>query len=143
MLPSSSVSSGAGEGVSPLAGGCVLLVEDDPPSAKLVAVVLRHAACNVQVSTDPDAAILLLLAGLQPDAILLDLDLPGMGGLALARFLRVHPATARLPVIAVSASGAPNDERSALSAGCDAYIRKPIDVGSFSRTVADYLARPA
>jgi len=59
---------------------------------------------------------------------LIDIDLPGMDGVELCRRLRAEPATAGLPLLALSANAMPSEARRALQAGFDAYLTKPIDV---------------
>ena len=127
-----------GGGLS-LEGACVLLIEDDPASAKLEALLLRAARCHVQVARDATAGALLLLAGLRPAVILLDLQLPDMDGLDLARFLNARRATPRIPIVAVTSAGPSHRATDARAAGCDGFIRKPIDAETFATQVASYL----
>jgi CheY-like chemotaxis protein len=122
-----------------LAGVTVLLVEDDPKSAKLAAIVLRAAGADVHVATDATAAATLVFGGLRPAIVVMDLDLPGVSGLELARVLKSIDATRHIPIIAVTASGRAYDEDHARAAGCDGYLRKPIDPGSFAETIASHL----
>ena len=63
----------------------------------------------------------------QADAILLDLQLPGIKGLAIARQCREEPATCHIPIVAVTAFSSAYERADAVKAGCDAYLGKPLD----------------
>jgi two-component system, cell cycle response regulator DivK len=102
----------------------VLVVEDNPQNLKLSRVILEAAGYQVsvaQTSFEADAAIALRT----PDLILMDLSLPGKDGYTLTRELRQRPATARLPILALSSYAMPGDAERALTAGCTAYLTKP------------------
>ena len=62
----------------------------------------------------------------RPDLILMDIQLPGMDGLAATALLKQHPATAAIPVIALTALAMKDDEEKSHMAGCDGYIAKPL-----------------
>jgi two-component system, cell cycle response regulator DivK len=111
---------------SQLAGLPVLIVEDDAASAKLVAVVLQTEGCVTRIARSAEEA-LAVIETFSPRVIVLDLILPRMSGLLLAERLKKGPATRDIPIIAVSAFNGPETVRIAESAGCAAYIRKPID----------------
>jgi signal transduction histidine kinase/ActR/RegA family two-component response regulator len=106
----------------------ILLVEDDPTVAEVIARLLglqghqvKHAAQGLAALTELDAA--------RYDAALIDLDLPGVDGLALARMLRAREAqtgATRMPLIGVSARSLGDEEASCLRAGMDAFLRKPV-----------------
>jgi CheY-like chemotaxis protein len=104
----------------------ILVVEDDPASAKLVAVVLRDEGAEVEAVATAEEGLRSVEAR-KPDAIVLDLILPMMSGLLFAEHVRRRPATAEIPIIAVSAFNGREAERVALAAGCSVYLRKPID----------------
>jgi CheY-like chemotaxis protein len=67
----------------------------------------------------------------KPSLILMDISLPGMDGLTATKVLKNNPATAHIPVVALTAHAMQDDEARAREAGCDAYILKPIDTRSF------------
>jgi CheY-like chemotaxis protein len=121
-----------------LEGVKVLVVEDDPASAKLVVVVLEDEAGVVRTASSAEDAFA-QLARDPPDLIILDLILPLMSGLLFAQQLKSQPATAAIPIIAVSAFNGSTVQRAALAVGCCAYIRKPIDVVSFPQLVRSHL----
>jgi CheY-like chemotaxis protein len=102
----------------------VLLVEDHPMNRKLVRDILEMQFAVVEAESAE--AALDLLAGGKPDLILLDMQLPGMDGLSLARLLKADPQTAAIPIIGVSAHAMRRDVEQARAAGCVEYITKPI-----------------
>ncbi len=112
----------------------ILVVDDNPSDLKLASVILRAERHDVVLARDAREAERILAQG-TPDLIVIDLGLPGKDGVSLTRELRSRPETARLPIMAVTSYAREEDERSALEAGCDAYLRKPIDRGAFLRGV--------
>ena len=103
----------------------VLVVEDNPANMKLTSVLLRNAGHQVLHAVDAEMGLRLALAD-QPDLILMDIQLPGMDGLAATAILKDDPATASIPVIALSALAMKADRERSQTAGCDAYIVKPL-----------------
>ena len=73
------------------------------------------------------------------DLILMDLSLPGMDGLAATRALKSNLATRHLPVVALTAHAMKGDQETALCAGCDGYLVKPIDTRTFVATISDLI----
>ena len=121
-----------------LEGRDVLIVEDDHPSAKLVAILLAGEGCSTRVVDSAEAAVVAIAAEV-PDLVVLDLVLPLMSGLLFAQQLRASAPTASVPIIAVSAFNGSEAEAVALAAGCSAYVRKPIDALSFPQLVLSLL----
>ena len=109
----------------------VLLIEDEPASRKLATLVLSSGGHQVVDTTSAEEAIQAVSKS-QPQIILLDLALPGMDGLALARRLKNDPLTRHIPVIAVTSYPERFSREEAFRAGCDAYIVKPIDTRTLS-----------
>jgi CheY-like chemotaxis protein len=122
-----------------LRGAIVLIVEDDAKSAKLASVVLKQAGCEVHVARDATVAASLVFGGLRPAVVLMDLDLPGVTGIELARVLKTLDTTKDIPIIAITASGGDFTEANARAAGCMGYIRKPIEPDLFPEQIAKYL----
>ena len=75
-----------------------------------------------------------------PDLVLMDLSLPGMDGLAATRALREDPSIQHLTVIALTAHAMKGDEQTALQAGCDGYLTKPIDTRTFAGKIRTFIA---
>src|SRR5207248_2100322 len=75
----------------------------------------------------------------RPDLILMDVQLPGQDGLSLTRELKRNPATASIPVVALTAHAMSGDRELALRAGCAGYIAKPIETRTFGAVVAQFL----
>ena len=77
----------------------------------------------------------------QPNLILMDIQLPGMDGMAATVLLKRDPATRAIPVIALTALAMKGDEERIRAAGCDGYIAKPMRYQEFLATVTAQLAR--
>lgn len=77
----------------------------------------------------------------RPDLILLDINLPHIDGLTLARMLREDPETRAVTILAVSAYSVAGDKERIRQAGCDGFIPKPIDTKTFLQTIATFLER--
>ena len=108
----------------------VLVVEDNAINLELVVALLEQEGCEVLVAETADAA--LPLAGTaHPDLILMDVQLPGMTGYEATRCLKTDPATAPIPVVAITAQAMRGDELRAVEAGCAAYLTKPLDARAF------------
>ena len=120
----------------------VLVVEDEPAIAELVAVNLRHGGFTPVLAADGDAAQREINAVL-PDVILLDWMLPGESGLTLARKWRGNPRTKRLPIIMLTARGDEPDRIAGLDAGADDYLTKPFSVQEMLARVRAVLRRRA
>ena len=103
----------------------VLVVEDNPANMKLTSLLLHSAGHIVLPAVDAETGLRLALAE-QPDLILMDIQLPGMDGLTATAILKEDPATAAIPIIALSALAMKADKERSQTAGCDAYIVKPL-----------------
>jgi len=103
----------------------VLIVEDNPANMKLSSLLVANAGHTVLRAVDAETGLTLAHRD-QPDLILMDVQLPGMDGLAATMLLKRDPATAGIPVIALSALAMKGDEENCRSAGCDAFIAKPL-----------------
>jgi two-component system cell cycle response regulator DivK len=103
----------------------VLIIEDNPANMKLASLLLRNAGHSVLCAVDAEAGLTLARAD-QPDLILMDIQLPDMDGLAATALLKQDPATATIPVIALTAMAMKEDREKTTVAGCDAYIAKPL-----------------
>jgi len=125
-------------------GLSILLVEDDATVAAVIADLLGASGHRVR-HVEHGLAALAEIDSMAFDLALLDLDLPGLDGLTLARMLRAKEAQSgspRLPLIGISARSAGNEETLCLDAGMDAFLRKPI-TGDALRAGVDRVIKPA
>ena len=120
-------------------GEPILIVDDNPANLKLARVVLKRAGYEVRTAADA-AEALAALEPFHPRLILMDLQMPGMDGLALTRRLKADPSRAGIIVVALTAYAMRGDEEKALAAGCDGYLAKPIDTRTLASVVADCIA---
>ncbi len=102
----------------------VLIVEDDRQMAQSLAAQIGVLGHTVAIAYGPRMA-LQQLSQVIPDVILMDINMPGLNGLEVLRFLRRDPITANVPVIVVSANDSQEMIHAALRAGANAYIVKP------------------
>jgi two-component system cell cycle response regulator DivK len=123
---------------TPLHSASVLIVEDDPPSLKLLTVVLEREGCDVHSTRTAEDA-LVVLRTIRPRVVIIDLVLPLMGGLLLAENLKADAATADIPLIAVTAFNGREAEQIAKAAGFALYVRKPVDPDIFPELVLSVL----
>jgi two-component system, cell cycle response regulator DivK len=118
-----------------MAGELVLVVEDNEKNMKLLRDVLQATGHKVLEATDGEGALALAREH-SPALVLMDIQLPDMDGVeALAR-LRADPATAAIPVVAVTAQAMKGDRERFVAAGFDAYLSKPIDLDELLEAVA-------
>ena len=103
----------------------ILIVEDNRANMKLATLLLGSAGHSVLSAVDAETGLTLARTE-QPDLILMDIQLPGMDGLQATTLLKQDPATAAIPVIALTAMAMKADEERTRIAGCDAYIAKPL-----------------
>jgi DNA-binding response OmpR family regulator len=128
----------AASDIEALADVPILVVDDDQPSARLLRVLLGAAGGQVRTAHDAEEA-LSVLAGFSARLIVVDLILPGISGLLLAR--RIKDTSPETVIVAVSVAHGPDVERHALSSGCATLLHKPIDVNTFVQTVTRLLRR--
>jgi two-component system cell cycle response regulator DivK len=119
--------------------GTILVVEDHPLNLQLVRELLVSAGFDVRHAASGAAALQAARAE-RPDLVLLDLGLPDMDGLEVARLLKQAPDTRNLPVVALTAFAMREDAERALSQGCDGFMTKPIDPRTFVGEIAAALA---
>jgi len=117
----------------------VLIVEDNALNLELLATVLEGAGFDVVTAPDAHGG-LEMARTLNPDVVLMDVQLPEVDGLEATRALRADPATARIPVIAVTAHVKKDDEERCLQAGCVRHVPKPIDTRALPEIVATVIA---
>lgn len=103
----------------------ILIIEDTPANMKLASLLVRNAGHTVVCAVDAETGLTLAVSD-KPQLILMDMQLPGMDGLAATALLKKDPATAAIPVIALTAMAMKDDQAKTKAAGCDAYIAKPL-----------------
>jgi two-component system, cell cycle response regulator DivK len=119
----------------------VLLIEDNEQNRYLATFLLEQHGWRVVAANDGPGGIAQAQA-LGPDLVLLDIQLPGMDGYAVARALRALPATAATPIVAVTSYAMAGDREKCLAAGCSGYIEKPINPDTFVAEIARFAPRP-
>jgi len=116
----------------------ILIVEDNEKNMKLVRDILQHKGYQtLEAATGEDGVR--LAAEHKPDLILMDIQLPDIDGIAALRRIREDKALDRIPVLAVSASVMPDEQRQIVSSGFDAYLTKPISLKPFLAAVERFL----
>jgi two-component system cell cycle response regulator DivK len=119
----------------------VLIVEDNAANMKLATLLLTNVGHTVLSALDAETGLTLARTEL-PDLILMDVQLPGMDGLAATALLKHDPATAMIPVIALTAMAMTGDREKSRVAGCDAYIAKPLRYRELYDAIDRLLERP-
>ncbi len=124
-----------------LEGRTVLVVEDNEQNLEMVEFLLEEAGARVVAAADAEAARRAFAS--EPfDLVLMDMNLPDADGLDRVAELRRNGRAAAVPVVALTALAMRGDRERFLSAGCQGYISKPIDVARFVGEVAGYLGGP-
>jgi len=123
-----------------VAGELILIVEDNERNLKLLRDVLgAHGYRIIEAGSAEDALVLARTE--RPELVLMDIQLPGMDGLAALRHLRATPETEATSVIAVTAFAMKDDRERILAAGFDGYLEKPVNVRELPSYVGSHLAR--
>ena len=117
----------------------VLVAEDDGDIRLMMLTLLRMKGYKTAEARDGQET-LEVAQGLRPDLILMDLQLPRLNGIAVARFVRQTEVLRRVPIIVVSAHDPARHRNLALAAGCDAYVQKPIDFDSLDVLILNLLS---
>lgn len=118
----------------------ILVIEDNPANMKLASLLLLHVGHAVLRAVDAETGLTMARAEL-PDLILMDIQLPGMDGLAATVLLKQDAVTAAIPVIALTAMAMKEDREKSRSAGCDAYIAKPLRYQELYRVIDQLLSK--
>ena len=121
-----------------MANGTVLVIEDNEMNMKLARSLLQIGNYSVLEAVDAEIGIRLAREH-HPDLILMDIQLPGMDGLAATREIKNDPAVKDISIVALTSYAMQGDEEKARDAGCAGYISKPIDTRSFLETVSQFL----
>ena len=119
----------------------VLCVEDNISNMTLVARIVE-AEGHKLIRAEDGLLGLEVLANERPDIILLDINIPGIDGLTLARQIKDDPKIADIPVVATTANVLVGDRERCLEAGCDDYLPKPLDIKRLRELLRQYLTEP-
>jgi two-component system cell cycle response regulator DivK len=118
----------------------ILVIEDNPANMKLAFLLLNNVGHTVLSAVDAETGLTMARAD-RPDLILMDIQLPGMVGLAATALLKQDPLTAAIPVIALTALAMKADKEKSRLAGCDAYIAKPLRYQELYAAIDTLLAK--
>jgi two-component system cell cycle response regulator DivK len=116
----------------------ILCVEDNDSNLRLVSRIVEGEKHDFLSAVDGHAALAVALRE-YPDLILLDINIPGLSGLEVARRLRKDERLATVPLIATTANVLLGDRERCLAAGCDEYLPKPLDVRELQTVLRKYL----
>lgn len=116
----------------------VLVIDDNAANAALLTFLLEKSGYEVRTAANADEA-LAILDGFGPRLIMMDIQLPGMDGLALTRKLKADPKRRDIIIVALTAYAMKGDAERARAAGCDSYVSKPIDTRALPGIVAELL----
>ena len=117
----------------------ILVIEDNAANMKLAVFLLEKEGHEVLQASDAEEGLRLARDRL-PALILMDVQLPGMDGLAATRLLKADAATRHIKVVAVTALAMNGDREKVEAAGCDGYLAKPIRYQEFLQLVKAMLA---
>lgn len=117
----------------------VLIVEDNPMNMRLIEMVLKSDNYLLLKAIDGEEA-LAIAAKDHPDLVLMDIRLPKLSGLEVAKRLKKNDKLSHIPIIALTAHAMKGDEEKAIEAGCDSYVSKPIDTRQLPQLVAKILS---
>ena len=120
------------------AGKRILYVDDDRANRVLVRKLLKASGLECLEAEDGLSGVALAAAE-KPDLILMDISMPGMDGYEATRRIKAQQDLKQIPVIAVTAHALQGDRERALTAGCDGYITKPINIRGFVQELTQYL----
>ncbi|HEX4264908.1 MAG TPA: response regulator [Verrucomicrobiae bacterium] len=116
----------------------ILIIEDNPLNVELATDLLEAAGFQIRSTNTAEDGIN-MARQLMPDLVLMDISLPGMDGLCATKTLKADPATSHLSVIGLTAHAMKGDEGTALDAGFDGYLTKPIDTRAFVTTIKNFI----
>lgn len=122
--------------------GKILIVDDNRASRELLRAILKFVRCDIIEAAHGQQALDLIQRD-RPDLVLLDVDMPGMDGLAVVKKLRENASLADLPVVAVTAFAMESDRKKCMAAGFTAYLTKPVRAAIVRQQVQQLLGARA
>jgi len=117
----------------------VLIVEDNPMNMRLIEMILKSDDYLLLKATDGEEALAIAAID-HPDLVLMDIRLPKLNGLEVAKRLKQNAQLKHIPIIALTAHAMKGDMEKAIEAGCEGYVSKPIDTRQLPKLVADMLS---
>src|ERR1700722_17820667 len=117
----------------------ILIIEDNLLNLELATDLLEANGFVVSSAQTAEEG-LRMARELLPDLVLMDFSLPGMDGLSATKNLKTDSATRHLAVVGLTANAMKGDEETALKAGCDGYLTKPIDTRTFIAAITKFIA---
>jgi two-component system KDP operon response regulator KdpE len=120
-----------------LSSGRILIVDDQPQLRRVMRIILTDAGYEVDDAKTGETAIEKVL-GFRPDLVVLDIDMPGMGGLAACRMIR---ADANIAIIMLTVRNSEADKVEALDAGADDFVTKPFSASELLARIRAALRR--
>jgi two-component system, cell cycle response regulator DivK len=118
----------------------VLIAEDNPMNMRLMEMTISNQNYILLKAIDGLEALEMIQKE-KPDLVVMDINLPKMSGLDVARTLRKLPAFAWMPIIGITAYAMKGDKEKILEAGCDIYLSKPINTRELPLIIAETLAK--
>ena len=112
----------------------ILIIEDNAANMRLACLLLTSAGHTVLCAADAETG-LTMARERDPGLILMDIQLPGMDGLAATSLLKQDVLTATIPIVALTALAMKDDEEKTRLAGCNAYIMKPLRYKELYRVI--------
>lgn len=119
----------------------VLCIEDNKTNMLLVSRIVEAEGYDLLRAEDGPSALAILQEGEEPDLILLDVNIPGIHGLDLARMIKEDQRLAHIPLIATTANVLVGDKERCLEAGCDEYLPKPLDIRRLRQVMREYMSQ--
>lgn len=120
----------------------ILICDDEPNLRELMRLSLETDPAYRFVEASDGSEAIELLESARPDLLLLDVMMPGTGGIAVLEHLRAHPELSDTPVVVVSAFASPADRHRALKAGATRFVKKPFDPDALRSLVEELLPSP-
>lgn len=116
----------------------ILCIEDNSSNMTLISRIVE-AEGHTLVRAEDGPLGLMVLEQITPDLILLDVNIPGVNGLEIARRISVDDRLGGVPLIAITANVLVGDRERCLEAGCDEYLPKPLDIKRLRELMRQYL----
>jgi CheY-like chemotaxis protein len=116
----------------------ILVIEDNELNMKLVVALLKIGDYQILQAVDAESGIR-LARDQRPALILMDVQLPGIDGLAATRLIKADEELKATPVVALTSYAMQGDEEKAMEAGCDGYLSKPLDTRRFLGRIGEFI----